>query len=111
MVASRVKRCACKSATHDLRHTHLRDLLYGLYKARGGGFLTCFDDRDEAIVISSYLHIMFAGSRFRWPAALSCGAVFVSITRRRQTEFALERAIESRFRLVSNVFGDFRNAA
>ena len=41
----------------------------------------------------------------------SCGAVFVSITRRRQTEFALEGAVESGFRFVTNIFRDLRDAA
>jgi hypothetical protein len=36
-------------------------------------------------------------------------AVFVSITGWRQTEFALERSVESRFRLVTNVLSDFRD--
>lgn len=41
----------------------------------------------------------------------ACSAVFVSITGGRQTEFALERTVESRFGFITNVFGDFRNAA
>ena len=39
------------------------------------------------------------------------GAAFVSITRRWQTKLALERAVEGGFRFVTNVFGDFRDAA
>jgi hypothetical protein len=39
------------------------------------------------------------------------GALFVSITRRRQTEFTLESPVKSGFRFVTNILGDFRNAA
>jgi hypothetical protein len=37
--------------------------------------------------------------------------MFVSITGRGQAEFALEGAVEGRFRFVTNVFGDFRDAS